>query len=141
MDCMEFVAGERQWSRWVFLESFWYYSLWPWLLCATGKQGLFRCCSKGAEVMNPVHPGETIGDIFIRRGIKKGPTMNNLPDGCTDKEISDAGEAKRPSDIDIINYVEGLLPFDVDDVIIEDDYDGSTYVCICVDIPWSKVER
>ncbi len=62
--------------------------------------------------MNPVHPGETIGDIFIRRGIKKGKTMSNenLPPGCSDKDVSDAGEATPATDDEVIAFIKRALP-------------------------------
>ncbi len=43
--------------------------------------------------------------------ILKGKNMgNNLPDGCSDKDISDAGEATPATDEEVVAFVQRALP-------------------------------
>ena len=58
--------------------------------------------------------------------------MNNLPDGCSDKEISDAGEAMPAKDAKVVAYIKSLVPqawaIEIDETRVE-----GLIVSFCID--------
>ena len=78
---------------------------------------------------------------IVRDSITKGKVMShdNLPPGCTDKDISDAAEATPATDEEVIAFVKRAIPKADDIEIIE--YNGSYDVYVAFWLDRGDVER
>ncbi len=87
-----------------------------------------------------MEPQDAIDVVRESMNKLKGKAMSNLPDGCSDKEISDAGEATPATDNEAVDFIMRLVPkaTDVEVLDYDDDIDS---LCICLWINRGDVER
>ncbi len=78
---------------------------------------------------------KSMADILERKTMN---SLDNLQPGCSDKDVSDAGEATPATDAEVVAYIKSLVPKALDIVILEH---GKDVVCIGVDIDPGDVER
>ncbi len=74
--------------------------------------------------------------------ILKGKTMStdNLQPGCSDKDISDAGEAPMPTEAEINRFVDATFPgaYGHD---VTSNHDGVIGLTVYTQVGWGDIER